>query len=291
MTFAYQQAKTQSGLFFAQAERFGDDTFMRAKFQNGRPCDTWTDISWKKAAEQARWLGAGLIEKGIDKNDRIGIFSHNRPRWVIADQAIQGAGAVGVPIYPTSTDHQLAFILNDCEAKALIAGDRELLEQALRVMPEVSSLEFIVCLSPLANASDKRVIDFDALIKQGSQSASAMDQFADRTKQLKGKDTAAIIYTSGTTGNPKGVVLSQANFKAQTDVLISTPLPPKTSGKRHSPGKPVFSAPLPCFGSNRGLLFSGSAGLKDQFCRKHQDYPERPVRRSAQYPFLHSPAL
>ena len=227
MTFAYQQAKTQSGLFFAQAERFGDDTFMRAKFQNGRPCDIWTDISWKKAAEQARWLGAGLIEKGIDKNDRIGIFSHNRPRWVIADQAIQGAGAVGVPIYPTSTDQQLAFILNDCQAKALIAGDRELLEQALRVMPEVSSLEFIVCLSPLANASDKRVIDFDALIKHGRQSASAMDQFADRTKQLKGKDTAAIIYTSGTTGNPKGVVLSQANFKAQTDVLISTPLPQK----------------------------------------------------------------
>ena len=188
MTFAYQQEDTQSGLFFAQAERFGDDTFMRAKFQNGRPCDTWTDISWKKAAEQARWLGAGLIEKGIDKNDRIGIFSHNRPRWVIADQAIQGAGAVGVPIYPTSTDHQLAFILNDCQAKALIAGDREpLLEQALRVMPEVSSLEFIVCLSPLANASDKRVIDFEALIKQGSQVGIGHGPVCRSNKAAQGK--------------------------------------------------------------------------------------------------------
>ena len=173
MTFAYQQAKTQSELFFVQAERFGEDTFMRAKYKNGLPCAERTDVSWRKAADQARWLGAGMIEKGIDKNDRIGIFSHNRPRWVIADQAIQGTGAIGVPIYPTSTDHQLAFILNDCEAKALIAGDETLLEQALRVMPEVPSLAFIVCLSPLADASDNRVIDFDALIKQGSKSASA----------------------------------------------------------------------------------------------------------------------
>ena len=164
MAFAYQQEVTQSGLFFRQAERFGDDPFMRAKFKNGLPCAEWTDISWRDAAEQARFLGAGLIEKGICGNDRIGIFSHNRPRWVISDQAIQGAGAIGVPIYPTSTDQQLAFILNDCEAKALMAGDKDLLAQALRVLPDVPSLEFIVCLSPETDGSDDRITDFDALV-------------------------------------------------------------------------------------------------------------------------------
>lgn len=227
MAFAYQQEDTQSGLFFRQAETFGDDAFMRAKFKNGLPCGQWTDISWRKAAEEARCLGAGLIGRGIQKDDRIGIFSHNRPRWVIADQAIQGAGAIGVPIYPTSTDHQLSFILNDCEAKALIAGDRSLLEQALRIMPEVPSLKFIVCLSPVKDSSDSRVIDYDALVKNGADSPSDMAQFTKRRNQLTGNDTAAIIYTSGTTGNPKGVVLSQANFKAQTEALISTPLPQK----------------------------------------------------------------
>jgi len=71
------------------------------------------------------------------------------------------------------------------------------------------------------------VIDFDALIGQGKNSASAMAQFTDRRKQLTAGDTAAIIYTSGTTGNPKGVVISQSNFRAQTEALISTPLPQK----------------------------------------------------------------
>ena len=184
MAFAYQQEDTQSGLFFRQADNFGDDVFMTAKFKGGLPCDKRRIITWREAAEEARCLGAGLIGKGIEKDDRIGIFSHNRPRWLIADQAIQGAGAIGVPIYPTSTDQQLTFILRDCEAKGLIAGDASLLAQALRVMPEVPSLEFIVCLSPLTDSSDNRVIDFDALIKEGGASSSAMEQFAERRKQL-----------------------------------------------------------------------------------------------------------
>jgi long-chain acyl-CoA synthetase len=94
-------------------------------------------------------------------------------------------------------------------------------------MGDVPSLEFIVCLSPLTDSSDERVIDFDALVKEGADSSSDMKRFMERRKQLTKSDTAAIIYTSGTTGNPKGVVLSQANFKAQTDVLISTPFPQK----------------------------------------------------------------
>jgi len=227
VAYPYATEDTQVGLFFKQAEKFKNDVFMRAKFKYGLPCEERTDITWEKTAEEVRCLGAGLIGKGIEKGDRIGIFSHNRPRWIIADQAIQGAGAIGVPIYPTSTDHQLTFILNDCEAKTLIVGDELLLTQALRIMGEAPALEFIVCLSPLTNSSDNCVIDYNALIKEGKDSSSAAEQFAQQRAQLTGSDTAAIIYTSGTTGNPKGVVLSQANFKAQTDILINTPLPQK----------------------------------------------------------------
>ena len=71
MAFAYKQENTQSGLFFRQAETFGDDAFMRAKLKDGLPCAEWTDVSWRKAAEEACCLGAGLIMKGIQKADRI----------------------------------------------------------------------------------------------------------------------------------------------------------------------------------------------------------------------------
>ncbi len=224
MTYSYQTEETQCGLFFTQAQRFENDVFMRAKLKNGEPCPEWTDITWQQAAREARHLGAGLIEMGIVKNDRIGLFAHNRPRWVISDQAIQGAGGIGVPIYPTSTEHQLAFILNDCGAKAVIAGDVDLMEQALRVKAQVPSLEFIVCMAPMKTPSDACIIDYDRLMKKGAYSPSSIEQFEQRRKAVKSSDTGAIIYTSGTTGNPKGVVLNQANFKAQTDVLMSTPL-------------------------------------------------------------------
>ena len=224
MTYAYQTEDALCGLFFTQARQFDSDVFMRAKLKNGEPCQQWTDITWRQAAREALCLGAGLIEMGIAKNDRIGLFAHNRPRWVISDQAIQGAGGIGVPIYPTSTDHQLAFILNDCGAKAVIAGDRDLMEQALRVKNQVPCLEFIVCMAPVKAPPDSCIIDYDRMVQKGADSPSAQDQFEQRRKGVKSSDTGAVIYTSGTTGNPKGVVLSQANFKAQTEVLMSTPL-------------------------------------------------------------------
>jgi len=214
VAYTYQTEDTQCGLFFSQARHFENDVFMRAKMKKGEPCPQWTDITWGQAAREAGLLGAGLIESGISKNDRIGLFSNNRPRWDIADQAIQGAGGIGVPIYPTSTDSQLAFILNNCGAKTVIAGDRELLAQALRVKAQVPCMEFIVCLSPAPADNDPCIIDYDGLMRKGADSPSAREQFDQRRNELKSTDTGAIIYTSGTTGNPKGVVLSQANFKA-----------------------------------------------------------------------------
>ncbi len=197
---------------------------MRAKFHKGKSCHEWRNITWNEAAQAARQMGAGLIAMGINSNDRIAIFAHNRPRWIISDQAVQGAGAVGVPIYPTSTDKQLTFILNDCQAKAVIAGDQALMDQALRVKPEVPSLRFIVCMGPVKKNADENILAYDTLLKKGAASPAALTQFEQRRKALTEENIGTIIYTSGTTGNPKGVVLTQANFKAQTDVLISTPI-------------------------------------------------------------------
>jgi len=224
MGYAYQKEDTQSGLFFSQAERFGNDVFMREKLNNGEPCDEWVDITWKEAAKEVKFMGAGLIEMGIQKKDCIGIFAHNRPRWIITDQAIQGAGGVAVPIYPTSTDKQLIFILNDCGAKAIITGDKALAEQALRVKPEVPSLQFVACMTSGQGLSDEHIIRYDQLIQKGKKSQPSQAQFEQRRKELVLEDYALIIYTSGTTGNPKGVVLNQSNLKAQTDVLMSTPI-------------------------------------------------------------------
>lgn len=221
MAYAYQTENSLSGLFFTQAAKYKDDVFLRSKLHKGLPCDEWIDMTWRDVAIEVRHMGAGLIELGVKKNDRVGIFAHNRPRWIISDQAIQGSGGIGVPIYPTSTDDQLAFILNDCKAKGVIAGDAQLMEQAVRVKSRVASLEFIACMAPVKNNLEPSVIDYDEL--QGKGNLKGLREFENRRKALTENDIAAIIYTSGTTGEPKGVMLDQSNFKAQTEILLSPP--------------------------------------------------------------------
>ena len=222
MPYAYETEKTLVGLFFAQVEKYKNDMFLWSKLRDGVPTEKWVGLTWNDVAKEVTSMGAGMIEMGLRKGDRVAIFSHSRPRWVISDLAIQGAGGMGVPIYPTSTDKQLAYILNDCKAKVVITGDGHLMDQALRVKPEVPSLDLIVCLSPVEDPQHPSVVDYDALLKKGRESSKAAQEFDKRRKALTGDDVAAIIYTSGTTGEPKGAVLTQLNFMFQNEVLLDT---------------------------------------------------------------------
>lgn len=224
MPYAYQTEKTTCGLFFAQAAKYRDKPFLYAKLRGGVPCNEWMDMLWSDVAREVRRMGAGLIDLGVRKSDRVAIFAHGRPRWIISDLAVQGSGAVGVPIYPTSTDKQLAYILNDCKARGLVAGDKTLMEQALRVKAEVPSLEFIVSMAPVDDPPDPCIIDYDHLQDRGVKSQAAEEEFDTRRSALTGDDVSAIIYTSGTTGEPKGVVLTQSNFMSDVEMLLDTTL-------------------------------------------------------------------
>lgn len=227
MSYPHETVNSQVGVNFALADKYGDETFMCAKFKNGEPCEEWVEISWKDAAGQIKKFGAGLIEMGINKNDRVAIFAHNRPRWVISDLGIQGAGGIGVPVYPTSTDSQLEFILNDCGATAIVVGDQALLDQALKVKPAVPALKFIVTMMPVKGNVNPDVVVFDDILAKGAKSSQALAEFDKRKSAISLDDVAAIIYTSGTTGNPKGVVLTQGNFQAQNILTLGAPFTQK----------------------------------------------------------------
>ena len=227
MDYAFQTEKTLSGLFFAQAERFKDREFLYGKFAKGAPADKWVAMTWREVADEVRNAAAGLIDLGIKKGDRVAIFAHNRPRWVIADQAIQAAGAWGVPIYPTSTDDQLAYILKDCGARGIFVGDQKLAEQVLRVKPRIPALEFVFPMTSLDGPQDPCLINFNDLVWRGEKSAQGQAEFDARRKALTSDDVAAIIYTSGTTGEPKGAVLTHGNFMADVEMMLDAPFTAK----------------------------------------------------------------
>jgi long-chain acyl-CoA synthetase len=169
-------------------------------------------VSSLELYEKVKQATAGLVQLGINKGDRIGLLSENRPEWAISDLAILAVGAINVPIYPSLPSTQLEYILNDAGVRALIVSNAQQLEKVLPVLGQIPTLSILIVLEG-ASRSDARILEFQTLLNLG-QSALEADRFLyeDSCEQVKGEDLASIIYTSGTTGTPKGVMLSHSNI-------------------------------------------------------------------------------
>ncbi len=109
------EANLTDALFRNVAEA-GDEIGMRR-----RTADGWVSVTWNQFAAEVRALAKGLIAKGVAPGDRVTLMSKTRYEWTLADYAIWCAGAVTVPIYETSSSEQVAWILSDSGAVAMIA--------------------------------------------------------------------------------------------------------------------------------------------------------------------------
>lgn len=203
---------TLCGIFHSQALRYGDDfPFLTGKFdREGRPSERFSSMTWKEAREEAIDLAKGLIALGVVRGDRVVIFSESTPRWIIADQAIQACGAIGVPLYPTVSEEELAYMIEDSEARVVIASTQP---KALEVISALRDREdlIIILMSPWEGEQKQGVYTFPEVIAMGKQKVSR-ETIEEGIQRVIPDDIASIIYTSGTTGRPKGVVLTQGNW-------------------------------------------------------------------------------
>src|SRR4051812_13572410 len=163
--------------------------------------DEWKPVTTAVFADDVRSLAKGLVARGVRPGDRVGLLSKTRYEWTLADYAIWTAGAVTVPIYETSSPEQVAWILGDSGAVAVIVESplhRGVVEQVRNDLDDLKELY---------------VIDaggVDELIGAGKDVSD--DEIASRRKSLDGTSLATVIYTSGTTGRPKGCQLTHGNF-------------------------------------------------------------------------------
>ncbi|MXY99524.1 long-chain fatty acid--CoA ligase, partial [Candidatus Poribacteria bacterium] len=161
---------------------------------------------------------------GVQKGDRVAILSENRPEWAISDFGILKAGAVNVPMFSTLTAAQVGYILKDSGAKIICVSTEKQLEKVTSIRDEVPTLEQVIIFDAVEGETPEGVIQFTAVCEMVGEEVDS-DSQAD--------EVATIIYTSGTTGNPKGVMLTHANFisnlqackslidVSDTDVLLS----------------------------------------------------------------------
>jgi len=162
---------------------------------------SWEPVSVASFARQVRRLAAGLMARGVESGDRIGLMSHTRYEWTLCDYAIWTAGAVTVPVYETSSAEQVAWILGDSGAAAVFVESDEHQATVGEVVSELSALRHVWKLEGGA---------LEELAEAGGAVTDA--DVEQRRKTPTPATLATVIYTSGTTGRPKGCELTHGNF-------------------------------------------------------------------------------
>lgn len=168
--------------------------------------DAWIDVTGAQAQEWVTAVAKGLVARGVEPGQSVGIMARTRIEWSILDVAIWTVGALPVPIYDTSSASQIDWITSDSDIALLFVETAANAELAHQVASDSES--------PL---HDVLVIDDGCLDELRAAGAGIPDSvIAERTALATPASPATIIYTSGTTGRPKGVVLTHFNFVRHT---------------------------------------------------------------------------
>jgi fatty-acyl-CoA synthase len=253
----------------ATAARHGDREAAVFSAANER----WT---WDQLRRRADRLAAGLLGLGLYKGDRIGIWSPNRPEWLITQFATARIGLVLVNINPAYRRHELEYALNKVGAKALVTAR------------QFKSSDYIAMLRDLAPELDgatpgrlraERLPELASVIQLGQDPVPGTWTFAevmDRggganrarldaiSRTLRPDDAINIQFTSGTTGAPKGATLTHRNIVNNARFVAAA--------MDLSRGRPA-GIPVPfyhCFGMVLGTLV--------RHRRRHDGVPRRGLR-------------
>lgn len=170
--------------------------------------DGWSEVSWHEADDLVRAYANGLLARGVRRRDAFALLADNSLEWALLDFAFGQIGAVGIPIYASSSPKDVSYLLEHSEAVGVVCGDAEQLAKVDEVSPGLSRLEHVLTFADLDRlAADGRVF-----------AASHPDALGEASAAIGEDDLFTIIYTSGTTGPPKGCMISHRNYYAMAAV-------------------------------------------------------------------------
>ncbi|HWT00862.1 MAG TPA: long-chain fatty acid--CoA ligase [Pyrinomonadaceae bacterium] len=172
----------------------------------------WHSISSDEMLARARHVALGLYSLGVRAGDRVALLSENCPEWTLADAGCLFSGVIDVPIYPTLTPPQVAYILKDSGARVLFVQNWAKYEQIGEALAACPQLEHVVFFDA-EGAADSSALTLAALEGRGREFGTERPELArEMAAAVRPDDLATIIYTSGTTGEPKGVMLTHSNL-------------------------------------------------------------------------------
>ncbi|MFJ4337616.1 AMP-dependent synthetase/ligase [Streptomyces sp. NPDC088915] len=213
-------------LFLERVERTPDAEAYRypVPAASGTGPDDWKSLSWGQAAERVYAIAAGLVDLGVQAEERVALASSTRVEWILADLGVMCAGAATTTVYPQTNAEESAFILSDSESKVLIAEDAAQLAKAVERRADLPHLRHVVVVDAAGVESDGDwVLTLAELEERGrAYLETHPEAVKERVSAITSTQLATLIYTSGTTGRPKGVRLPHDNWSYMAKAIAAT---------------------------------------------------------------------
>jgi long-chain acyl-CoA synthetase len=169
----------------------------------------WREVSWEEADQRVREYANGFLARGVGKGDAVGLLAQNSLDWALLDFALARIGAVVIPIYASSSERDVGYLLAHSEAVGVVCEDAAQLAKVEAIAAEAPRLEHVLTYH-----------DLDGLAAHGRDFAAASpDALDEASEAIDEEDLYTIIYTSGTTGPPKGCMIRHRNYYVMASVV------------------------------------------------------------------------
>ncbi len=196
-------------LFFEACETFDKPDAVLIKREGA-----YGPVSHKFFRQRVSDFGRGLIAAGLALGEHVAIQAETRFEWAIADLGIISAGGVVVPVYPTLTAEESAYILEHADAVGVVVSTAEQAEKVIAIRAGLPKLRFVIQMDDEPLADDVRAMSEVDISGSRRDNETELHR---RWQAMTRADLLTLIYTSGTTGHPKGVMLTHGNLLANLE--------------------------------------------------------------------------
>jgi len=191
-----------------------------SKYLYEKKKDAFEAITYEQVLNQANAISSFFMDEGFEHQDKVALIIENCPEYIIFDQALMQIGLVNVSIYPTLSESEVEYIINDSGAKAILVGTPFLLKKINKIKNNCPQLKHVITTFEPATTADNQLTWEQCIGIGAATHAENKAQIEARLAQIVREDLSCLLYTSGTTGKPKGAMLTHNNFITNVEMGV-----------------------------------------------------------------------